>query len=368
MDLPRPRGPLSRAVLASLAGPAPEPQRLPEQAVDLADLVDLAAAALDRTRVAGGSVLTDEDVELTLWTLYELHYRGFAGVDDGWEWDPGMLAVRRTLEERLLAELRSATDGWVRDALDAPGDLPSRLFDLTETMPGAPLSAYVQREASHAEMLEYLVLKSAYHLKESDPQSFVLPRLGGQAKVALAELQYDEYGAGRPHALHQRMFAEALDAAGLSSDYGAYVDVIPGSTLAVTNVMSLFALRRGLAAAAMGHLGAFEATSSEPCRKVAGGCRRLGMPDAVAAYYDEHVEADAVHEQLAFRDICGSIVEERPEAGRDLLFGAAAYLHSEAVAGQATLDAWRAGRSSLLNTRLAEPVDTTPPVATGVAS
>jgi pyrroloquinoline quinone (PQQ) biosynthesis protein C len=218
-------------------------------------------------------------------------------------------------------------------------------------VPGAPLSAYLQREATLEQFLEYLQHKSIYHLKESDPQSFVLPRLQGRAKVALAELQYDEYGGGRPDRLHQALFARGLEACGLSSEYGHYIDLVPGATLAVTNIMNLFALRRSLAAAAMGHLGAFEATSSEPCRRVAQGCRRLGLPDAVSGYFDEHIEADAVHEQLAFRDICGTMAAERPEVEGDLFLGAAAYLYSEALAGTAMLEAWRAGKSSLRDGR-----------------
>jgi hypothetical protein len=111
--------------------------------------------------------------------------------------------------------------------------------------------------------------------------------------------------------------------------------------------MNLFVLRRSLAAAAMGHLGAFEATSSQPCRRVAQGCRRLGLSDVVSGYFDEHIEADAVHEQLAFRDICGALAAENPGLEEDLFLGAAAYLHSESLAGRAMLAAWREGRSSL---------------------
>lgn len=304
-----------------------------------------------------GGLLADEDVQLALWTLYELHYRGFDDLAGDPEWDPAMLALRRALEDVLLVELRAATDEWVQPALTARGDLAERLFDLTESMPGAPLSSYLQREATLPEFMEYLQHKSIYHLKESDPQSFVLPRLQGGAKVALAELQYDEYGGGRPEWLHQALFARGLDAAGLSSEYGAYLDRVPALTLAVTNVMNLFALRRSLAAASMGHLGAFEATSSVPCRRVAGGCRRLGLPDAVAVYFDEHVEADAVHEQLAFRDICGGLVADDPGLEEDVFFGAAAYLFSEGRAGEAMLAAWAEGRSSLLG---AEPADSEP--------
>jgi hypothetical protein len=351
MHLPRERGPLSAAVLAALAGTAP---------LDSGALVDSIHALPDTT-----DVLVDDDVHLTLWTMYELHYRGFEGVVDDWEWDPDLLRVRIALEERLLEEYRFATSQWVHASLEARGDVPSRLFALTELVPGAPLSAYVQREASLEEFLEYLQHKSIYHLKESDPQSFVLPRVQGRVKVALAELQYDEYGGGRPEQLHQALFASGLDACGLSSEYGAYIDLVPGPTLAVTNVMNLFVLRRSLAGAAMGHLGAFEATSSDPCRKVAGGCRRLGLPDAVASYFEEHIEADAVHEQLAFRDICGGMVAQDPDVLTDVFFGAAAYLFSESLAGNAMLEAWRTGHSSLLTAAPRLPRQPSPTGRTG---
>jgi pyrroloquinoline quinone (PQQ) biosynthesis protein C len=121
--------------------------------------------------------------------------------------------------------------------------------------------------------------------------------------------------------------------------------------LAVNNAMSMFGLHRRLYAAAMGHLGAFEATSSLPCRKVAGGIRRLGLPDRVAAYFDEHVEADAVHEQLAFRDICGSIAAEHPDLVADLFFGAAVCLYLDAVTAEEILGSWKRGDSALLDGR-----------------
>jgi len=34
------------------------------------------------------------DLQLALHVCYELHYRGFAQVDDRWEWDGGLLHLR----------------------------------------------------------------------------------------------------------------------------------------------------------------------------------------------------------------------------------------------------------------------------------
>ena len=104
--------------------------------------------------------------------------------------------------------------------------------------------------------------------------------------------------------------------------------------------MSLFGLHRRLRGAAMGHLAAFEATSSVPSRKIAAGIERVGLPPAVAAYFHEHVEADAVHEQTAVRDICGSLVIADPSMLEDVLFGAACCLELASLSGSELLSRW----------------------------
>ena len=335
---PIPRGPLSEAVIAALTAQAP---------LD----VDSARAEVRHRAAAVGNgavdPLTDDDLQLTLWTCYELHYRGFDGVDPEWEWDPDLLAVRRELEAIFEADLRRRTTEWVDAALEERGDVAERLFTLTGSFDGPPVASYVQREAGLHEFRELMVHRSLFHLKESDPQSFVIPRLAGGPKATLVELQYDEYGGGRADRVHSTLFGDSLEACGLDREYGAYVDRVPGYTLAVSNTMSLLGLHRRLRVAAMGNFGAFEASSSLPCRKYAGGIRRLNLPDRVAAYFDEHVEADAVHEQLALRNICAGLVAQDPDCEREVFFGAATALHVDAVAGERMLSAWRQGRSSL---------------------
>jgi hypothetical protein len=307
--LPRPRGPLSDAVVRRLRGASPNgPTALPEDPFD-------------------------EDVQLTLWILYEQHYRGFADALDTLEWDPGLLELRAGLEAAFEDAVRRLASPYVADALAASDDLVEQVQSVIDAVEGPPLAAFLQRHATREQVVAFLVERSVYHLKESDPHSFVLPRIDGPAKVALAELQYDEYGAGRPDRLHARLYADALAAAGLDTGYAAYVDQVSAETLAVNNLMSLFALHRRLRGAALGHLAAFESTSSMPCRRIAAGAERVGLPPAVAAYFEEHVEADAVHEQVAVRDVCGSLVEAEPELREDVLLGVAACLALDARAG-----------------------------------
>ena len=143
-------------------------------------------------------------------------------------------------------------------------------------------------------------------------------------------------------------FADGQERAQARAQAGAYVDRAPSHVLAASNLMSLFGLHRRLRGALMGHLAAFESTSSLPCRRYSGGAERLGLGEAVTAYFDEHVEADAVHEQLATRTICARLVEQEPSLHRDVLFGASACVRLDALAAAPMIESWQHGRSSLL--------------------
>lgn len=281
----------------------------------------------------------DLDLQVALWTLYELHYGGFDDADPDADWDPDLVAFRRRLESEFEGAVRARTAALLPDEPSA-SRVVEQLTEVVDAASGPDLTGHLQRRADLDQFLDFMRLRSIYHLKESDPQSFVLPRVRGSAKVALAELQYDEFGAGRPEMLHQRLFAEALEACGLDATYGTYVDELDAATFAVNNVMSLFALNRRLRGASLGHLAAFEATSSIPCRRIAQGTRRLGLPEAAAAYWDEHVEADAAHEQVAMRDICGRVVADEPDLVADVLMGAAACVVLDVVAAEELFARW----------------------------
>jgi hypothetical protein len=285
--------------------------------------------------------LRHEDFQLALWVLYELHYRGFDGVDDRWEWDPDVLRVRAELERVLELALRGATRGLLAVVADDDADVVDEIRRLIDAAGGPDVPRFVQRAATREQLLDLLVQRSIYTLKESDPSSFVLPRVDGAVKAALAELQYDEYGGGRPDRLHATLFARALEACGLSSDYGFYIDRATATTLALNNTASFLCLHRRLRGAALGHLAAFEATSTLPCRKIASGIERLGLGDAVWDYFDEHVEADAVHEEVALRSICAAAVAAEPALRDDVLFGAAACLTIDTLAAEETMARWQ---------------------------
>lgn len=278
-----------------------------------------------------------DDAQIALWALFELSYRGFEDVDPGLEWNPDLLRIRRRLEvdfeHRLHARFGPPEVG---------PDLAASIFDYVEGHDGRSVAAYVQRGADRDQVLELLRQRSVYHLKEADPTAWVMPRLPTATQAALTELLYDEYGGGDPSRVHARLYAKAMTASGLDERYGAYVDEALVEVLEQNNAMSLFGLHRRLRGAALGHLAAFEATSSLPSRRLVRGFERLGLPEEAVAYYAEHVEADAVHEQLAVRTICGSLAADDPTLVPDIFFGAFTCLDLEDRFAGALLSHWGA--------------------------
>jgi hypothetical protein len=285
---------------------------------------------------------SDEDLHLALYLCYELHYRGLPGVDDRWEWEPSLLALRGALEERFEAELRRDVPAAVPD-----GAIDLALREIEEADDDRSLSKYLERDGTIEEYLEFVVHRSAYQLKEADPHSWALPRLYGAPKAAMVEIQADEYGGGQADRIHATLFARSMDALGLDSRYGAYVDHLPAVTLATVNLMSLFGLHRRLRGAIVGHLALFEMTSSLPNRRYANGLRRLGFGEGATVFYDEHVVADAVHENVAAVDLAGGLAHQDPTLAPDILWGAAALDALERRFAHHLLDAWSAGESSL---------------------
>ncbi|WP_375487335.1 iron-containing redox enzyme family protein [uncultured Jatrophihabitans sp.] len=288
--------------------------------------------------------LHGDDLQLALWMCYELHYQGFDDAAADLEWVTDVLTFRAELERVFVDALRAEVG-----PIDVrPREIPTRLFEVTSDDSGRSLSNHLQRRADRAAFAEFVMHRSVYHLKEADPHTFAIPRLRGAAKAAMIEIQADEYGGGRVERMHSTLFARLMDSLRLSTAYGEYVDCAPGITLATSNLMSMFGLHRRWRGAAAGHLAAIEMTSSLPNRRYGQGLRRLGGDDLACAFYDEHVEADAVHEQIAAHDLCGTLALDQPEVAEDIVFGAAACMRLEQLFADHLLDAWSAQRSSLL--------------------
>ncbi len=319
--LPSPRGPLSEFLLASFRKPTHNLRSVPS---------------------CTGHPIWGEDAGLALYLCYELHYRGLAGVSDEWEWEPSVLALRRSLEDSYLRAL------YHEVGAPAPcGEIGPYLHHVLASGTAPSLSAYMATNGTLEQFREFAVHRSAYQLKEADPHSWAIPRLDGPAKAALVTIQFDEYGNGREAAMHASLFADTLSALGLDPTYGAYLDYIPGVTLATVNLISLFGLHRRWRGALIGHLSIFEMASVGPNTRYAAALRRLGLGVSATGFYDVHVIADASHEVIAVDQMASGLAQADPELAADIAFGARAIMLVEERFSRHLLAAWESDASSL---------------------
>ncbi|MGQ0779413.1 MAG: iron-containing redox enzyme family protein [Pseudonocardiales bacterium] len=293
--LPASRGPLSAAVRNALRGAT-------------SALSAVGSAAVEQADPYG------EDLQLALYCCYELHYRGFAGVVDELEWDPGLLRLRRDLERSFLTALRADVPGGA----DVAAEIDALLVEPVDAW---GVSHHLRRAGQLWQLREYVAHRSLYHLKEADPQAWVIPRLTGAAKAALVTVEHDEYGAGRPERMHAQLFAEMMTELGLCADYGAYLDAVPATTLAEINLMSLCGLHRRLRGALVGQFATVELTSSPASDRLVRAMRRLHCGPAAIEFFAEHIEADAVHEQLVRHGVIAPLLAAEPELASEVVFG-----------------------------------------------
>jgi Iron-containing redox enzyme len=255
IELPPPRGPLSEMLFEALQGP-------PDSGLEAPHPVD------------PPDPLADEDLQLALYVAYEMHYTAIAGVDERWEWAPSLLAFCAALERPFEAAVSELVEPASAEELRSIGESLQRIV---AEDPGPPLSRYMETQGTLEQMLEHVVHRSAYQLKEADPHSWAIPRLSPVPKAALLEVQADEYGGGSAERMHSVLFAQTMAALGLDSTYGAYLERLPAATLTAVNLMSGFGLHRRRRGAIVGHLAAFEMTSSIPNRRYGNALRRLGF-------------------------------------------------------------------------------------------
>ena len=325
--LPRARGPISAALFDLLAADWPIHLEVLPDLDTLGDLVD---------------PLSDDDLQLALHVIYELSYRGFAGVDYRWEWDPAVLDLRAQLEARMEAALRHVV---------VATHLTEHARDVNQVLDrfgGPSLSRHMEERGTLDQFREFAIHRSAYQLKEADPHSWGIPRFSGARKAALIEIQSDEYGNGRPGQAHADLFADLMTSLDLDPTYGTYVDRLPGVTLATGNLITMLGTQRRLRAALLGHLAGFELTSVAPMTRYLLAAMRLRLDEPVRRFYEVHIEADEHHGDLAASVLVGGDPMSDGLDPAEICFGAAAMLVVEDRFARHLLHAWSHDRTSLL--------------------
>ena len=243
------------------------------------------------------------DLQLALYVSYELHHRGFAGVDRRWEWDPGVLQLRARLEEAFGTALR-----------DGVGDVsPCKAVDEIPRLctQVSPLAEYLREHGTWAQMREYFVQRSVYRLRTDDART----------AEAITPAKFGESSLGGADHAPRRRFADVLRAAGLEASYLHYLDDASAEALAMVNMMSMFGLHGNLRGAASGQMLATRITVRSASAGLVDALVRLGAPQACVQFYRDNVRTGL----KARCETVGMLLDAEPELEPEVVLGIRAF-------------------------------------------
>jgi hypothetical protein len=302
--IPWSRGPLSAALITALRG-APGDFRLDG-------------------RIEVEDALSDDDFQLALYLCHEARYRDFAGND--WEWDSGLLAFRAQLEQVFTTHLRyQVTRRHPRRPTEIADELDQVIFASTSRS----LTKYFLSRGTLDEMRELFVHRSASFSHDT---------------------QSPEVRAHPGDVAHSEAFATTMVALGLDPSLGSYVEVLPGVTLSMINLQSMFSLQERWRAALIGHFAVLEMTSGGRVEKWGRTLSRFGLAAAPLAVedHDARVDDNTHYASLARARMLSGLLAVDEGAEGDVLFGATATLVLDQMFCDHVLSAWEHHRSSLV--------------------
>lgn len=285
----------------------------------------------------------DHDLQLGLYMLNELHFGGWGGVSDTFEWQGGVAAFRSALSAEFERRLRCALPAVSAD----PREEAHRLLALG----GPSVSGHLRDNGTIEQVRESMIMRTPYQSKEADPHTFALPRFSGTTKRVFTEIQSGEYGVGH-RCSHAELFADAMEGLGLDATPNAHVNSCTGVGLATSNLVTLGAMQRRLRGIVLGQLSLFEMDSVVPNRAMVECCDRLGLDASVRPFFHIHVMADTEHEQMVEQAFLTDYPVLESDQVDNLLLGLRAQSMIDHAIAAEIVPAWESGRSALSSVRL----------------
>ncbi len=243
------------------------------------------------------------DLQLALYVSYELHHRGFAGVDPRWEWDPGVLQLRARLEEAFGTALRDGVGDVSR--CKAVDEIPRLCTQ------NSPLAGYLREHGTWAQMREYFVQRSVYRLRVDDART----------TDGMTPVKFGESPLGGSDHEPRRRFAEVLRAAGLDASYLHYLNDASAEALAMVNMMSMFALHGNLRGAATGQVLATRIAVRSASAGLVDALVRLGAPQPCVQFYRDNVRTGL----KARCETVAALLDAEPELESEVVLGIRAF-------------------------------------------
>jgi SAM-dependent methyltransferase len=235
----------------------------------------------------------------------------------------------------LRAERRRAAG----DAAAAPDDADAFVAwfsELDATGPGQhdPLFEWLAEHADLEQFRWFLRQELAGEAGFDDLLALTQVKMPTRPKMEMARNLWDEFGRGKPRAVHGTLLSRVGEDLAIENDPGS----VEWEALALGNVMAGMALDRRYAYHSVGALGVIELTAPGRVAQVNAGLRRLGVRGETRRYFELHAALDVQHSLAWNREVLHPLVAADPTLAAPIAEGALMRLE----AGRRCFDAYRA--------------------------
>jgi hypothetical protein len=225
------------------------------------------------------------------------------------------------------------------DAAAAPDDADAFVAwfsELEATGPGQhdPLFAWLAEHADLEQFRWFLTQELAGEAGFDDLLALTQVKMPTRPKMEMARNLWDEFGRGKPRAVHGTLLSQVGQDLAIESD----PESVGWEALALGNVMAGMALDRRYAYHSVGALGAIELTAPGRVAQVNAGLRRLGVPGETRRYFELHAALDIQHSLAWNREVLHPLVAADRRLAAPIAEGALMRLE----AGRRCFDAYRA--------------------------
>lgn len=237
-----------------------------------------------------------------------------------------MLVAQRCRLERAWLERETRLHGAVLEALPSSveefPDWGAALVSSHASNVTHPLFPFLRDEATIEQLREFHFQETPLDIFFSDILCRMMPGVYGALRVELVSNFWDEVGRGTEAVAHRALRLKLMRFFDISPR--AHLDEVRRyvwEELALANTYFDTTMDRGRLVQAVGAMLATEMAVPGRIECQLEGCRRVGIPDDVLRYLEEHVTLDVTHAAGWMKHVVAPLLREHPNLMPDLAMG-----------------------------------------------
>jgi hypothetical protein len=185
---------------------------------------------------------------------------------------------------------------------------------------------YIAESATASDLALFLAQETSLDPRFDDILSLMQIGTQGAEKMEIANNYYDEMGNGNSEEVHTALFAKALKELNIDQKY-INENMLLDSVIA-GNLSSCLSLSRRHYYKSVGYFGVIKYLAPRRSKQVVAAWKRNNLPLEGVLYHKLNIAKDSARATGWLNNIIAPLVNQSPEIGREIAFGAMMRLNS----------------------------------------